>query len=222
MTSPKAIGRNDPCPCGSGKKFKRCCLEQRETAYSLWAEQRDASDQLTGDMMRYAARNFGQRIHEAWQDFNMTEFPSPLGEADPEKQIFMPYFLFHWNPQRPRRKKGARGIVGMITRFYAMEKADSLSELDRLFLDQAATQPVSFHEVLSAEPGEGIALRDVLLGTESEVIERAASRSVRRGDILYAQVWNIREISILGCTTAPTCIPPNRKAEVIALRRKTA
>lgn len=21
------VGRNDPCPCGSGKKFKRCCLE---------------------------------------------------------------------------------------------------------------------------------------------------------------------------------------------------
>lgn len=20
------IGRNDPCPCGSGKKFKRCCI----------------------------------------------------------------------------------------------------------------------------------------------------------------------------------------------------
>ncbi|MBM7070738.1 SEC-C domain-containing protein [Shewanella sp. 202IG2-18] len=22
--SPK-VGRNDPCPCGSGKKFKKCC-----------------------------------------------------------------------------------------------------------------------------------------------------------------------------------------------------
>jgi len=22
------IGRNDPCPCGSGKKFKKCCLEK--------------------------------------------------------------------------------------------------------------------------------------------------------------------------------------------------
>ena len=22
---PKAAGRNDPCPCGSGKKFKKCC-----------------------------------------------------------------------------------------------------------------------------------------------------------------------------------------------------
>jgi SEC-C motif/Protein of unknown function (DUF1186) len=22
----KSVGRNDPCPCGSGKKFKKCCL----------------------------------------------------------------------------------------------------------------------------------------------------------------------------------------------------
>lgn len=24
----KKMGRNDPCPCGSGKKFKRCCIEK--------------------------------------------------------------------------------------------------------------------------------------------------------------------------------------------------
>ncbi len=24
------IGRNDPCPCGSGKKFKKCCLNDHE------------------------------------------------------------------------------------------------------------------------------------------------------------------------------------------------
>lgn len=22
------VGRNDPCPCGSGKKFKQCCLNK--------------------------------------------------------------------------------------------------------------------------------------------------------------------------------------------------
>jgi uncharacterized protein YecA (UPF0149 family) len=22
----KGVGRNSPCPCGSGKKFKKCCL----------------------------------------------------------------------------------------------------------------------------------------------------------------------------------------------------
>jgi len=24
----KKIGRNDPCPCGSGKKYKKCCLKK--------------------------------------------------------------------------------------------------------------------------------------------------------------------------------------------------
>jgi len=24
------IGRNDPCPCGSGKKYKKCCLGREE------------------------------------------------------------------------------------------------------------------------------------------------------------------------------------------------
>lgn len=27
LARPKKIGRNDPCPCGSGKKYKRCCLK---------------------------------------------------------------------------------------------------------------------------------------------------------------------------------------------------
>ncbi len=25
-------GRNDPCPCGSGKKYKKCCMEKDEAA----------------------------------------------------------------------------------------------------------------------------------------------------------------------------------------------
>jgi len=28
------IGRNDPCPCGSGKKYKRCCSEKQQ-AWSM-------------------------------------------------------------------------------------------------------------------------------------------------------------------------------------------
>ncbi len=24
------VGRNDPCPCGSGKKYKKCCLAKDE------------------------------------------------------------------------------------------------------------------------------------------------------------------------------------------------
>lgn len=32
----KKIGRNQPCPCGSGKKYKNCC---RKITYKQWKEQ---------------------------------------------------------------------------------------------------------------------------------------------------------------------------------------
>jgi hypothetical protein len=28
------VGRNDPCPCGSGKKFKKCCLDKVEQGFA--------------------------------------------------------------------------------------------------------------------------------------------------------------------------------------------
>jgi len=28
VVKPPKVGRNDPCPCGSGKKFKHCCLNR--------------------------------------------------------------------------------------------------------------------------------------------------------------------------------------------------
>jgi Protein of unknown function (DUF1186)/SEC-C motif len=31
----KAVGRNDPCPCGSGRKFKKCCLTARGAPTAL-------------------------------------------------------------------------------------------------------------------------------------------------------------------------------------------
>jgi len=32
------IGRNEPCPCGSGNKYKKCCLnkEQQRSDYDNW------------------------------------------------------------------------------------------------------------------------------------------------------------------------------------------
>jgi hypothetical protein len=32
----KKVGRNDPCPCGSGKKFKKCCYEKYEKQRDKW------------------------------------------------------------------------------------------------------------------------------------------------------------------------------------------
>ena len=42
VNSHKRVGRNDLCPCGSGKKFKKCCLNsERLNNPSLGAQQAD-------------------------------------------------------------------------------------------------------------------------------------------------------------------------------------
>ena len=30
LTDKPKVGRNDPCPCGSGLKYKQCCLRKRQ------------------------------------------------------------------------------------------------------------------------------------------------------------------------------------------------
>ncbi|MBU2677487.1 MAG: SEC-C domain-containing protein [Gammaproteobacteria bacterium] len=39
-----AIGRNDPCPCGSGKKFRKCCLGRQEFKLSDGAAAEASAD----------------------------------------------------------------------------------------------------------------------------------------------------------------------------------
>ena len=56
------VGRNDPCPCGSGKKYKKCCESKEtfsieeaqaeelerilQTFYEEYPERRDVSEYL--------------------------------------------------------------------------------------------------------------------------------------------------------------------------------
>ena len=35
VVKPKKVGRNDPCPCGSGKKYKHCCMKKDQEAARL-------------------------------------------------------------------------------------------------------------------------------------------------------------------------------------------
>jgi hypothetical protein len=214
------IGRNDPCPCGSGKKYKHCCLgDHPSSSDSLWSRQRDASDHLTREIMRSAARKFGQQIEDAWRDFHFGERAGAFDENSNEAPIFMPYFLFHWAPSRPRRGRKAVEKGGVVARWFLLENANRLSEMEQQILEQAMTRPISFYEVMSTEPGERIELGEVLTGWKTEVRERTASELVRPGDVLYAQVWSLPGITVLGCC-GPVCIPPGRKAEIIGLRAR--
>lgn len=79
------IGRNDPCPCGSGKKYKQCCHKKK---FPFGKKKFKASVISSGkkppDLME---RTFGNAIRGANGNDKppliTTETPS---EATPEKQ----------------------------------------------------------------------------------------------------------------------------------------
>jgi hypothetical protein len=60
----------------------------------------------------------------------------------------------------------------VVARWYMLEKSKQLTAMERLFLERATTQPLSFYELVWNEPGESMVVRDVLIGGETEVIER--------------------------------------------------
>jgi hypothetical protein len=225
--SHEKVGRNEPCPCGSGKKYKHCCLSNSTIAFpgpkisdTPWTRQRDASDNLTAQLQRHLKRNTGELgdfVLDAWMDFNQDADPVPLNEMPHELSIFSPYLLFEWTPEKALRRSAAKPQGGLLVQSYLKNAANRLSDLEHLILQQAITRPVSFYEIVSVNPGRGARLRDILIGEETEIEEHSGSEMMRTGDVLYAQLWILPEVATLG-RSAPICFPPDKKVEIIKLR----
>lgn len=71
------VGRNDPCPCGSGKKFKNCCIE-KPVKKPLPFKATLLSQPKQIDLM---TRTFGQYIEHA----EKSELPPLPPEVSQEK-----------------------------------------------------------------------------------------------------------------------------------------
>ncbi len=94
-------GRNDPCPCGSGKKYKQCCMKteqpQPEEEF-LWRRIRRAIEGSPMKMLDFSSSHFGRKaLLEAWDDFMPWE-DEPFAMDTPHMPIFMPWFFYGWLP----------------------------------------------------------------------------------------------------------------------------
>jgi hypothetical protein len=63
--SAREIGRNDSCPCGSGLKYKRCCLSRREAAGRTTARLEAGVVELG----RWARAEHDDSYHDAFAEF---------------------------------------------------------------------------------------------------------------------------------------------------------
>lgn len=60
------IGRNEACPCGSGRKFKRCCLGKQQSVSSNLTEAQKAQVSLQNAISKIqkTASQGEQKVHE--------------------------------------------------------------------------------------------------------------------------------------------------------------
>lgn len=228
-------GRNDPCPCGSGRKFKHCCLAQAQQpseAETLLRRLRREIEPLNQELVNEALHRFGDAgLEEAWNEFLFwpgygpaeegEPFDVPFDEDSPYVPVFLSWLVYEWLPDPEDTTVPEREHAATAAQSYLQRKGTRLGAVARNYIEACLAAPFSFFEVLRCDPGHGFRLREILFGEEIEVLERSGSQGARPGDILFAKIVPIEGTALMEACT-PVMIPPRYKPELIGFRQRVA
>jgi len=134
--------------------------------------------------------------------------------------VFIPWFLHEWTPDPvativPKPDLDAFPLGSE----YLRRRGRYSDRLTIQYLESCRDSAFSFLDVVDVTPGSGCIMHDVLTGWEGEAIEKSGSQTLRKGDILFAKVVTVDEVTILdGC--APIAFPPLERAPIIDLRKR--
>ncbi|WP_246942846.1 YecA family protein [Bacillus pinisoli] len=67
------MSRNEPCPCGSGKKYKKCCQQNQPTQLTDILSSELAIQQE--EMLYFAYEEFEDEVEEAVSSYPTEELP---------------------------------------------------------------------------------------------------------------------------------------------------
>ena len=218
-------GRNDPCSCGSGKKYKKCCLpnEVPSVASLTWLKMRRTEGELVPTLLKYAVKSYGEdALGEAWDEFSLWRDvpldPSACPELD---TAFLPWFVFNWIPDNADEEEVDHLPEMPVAIHYLEHKGSRLDTFQHRFITEICEQQYSFFMVTDTNPGESLTLRDLILGREVTVYERQASSTLSKASIIFTRIITMDDASIMvGC--APTVIPPTYHNDFIDLREEMA
>lgn len=168
------IGRNELCPCGSGKKFKKCCGKK--------AKQRAAADALASDRLS---------VYLPMRELTMKFVAKCVMPLCTEK-------MFCSAAERVGISLSDIGMAGnrdtlfSVIGDYAVMMDDSFGDppIKRLIadagkftgdrlraLDMYRQYRYTWLKILDVEPGVGLKCRDLLTGEEGFMMETSLSRS---------------------------------------------
>jgi hypothetical protein len=216
----KMRGRNDPCACGSGRKYKHCCLKIHDSADFAWRQLRAAEGRFVPELFDLALDECDALVPAALDEFFLWDgVPEDYDLTEEFTSFFLPWFVYEFidDPDDPERIDGAPDVS--MASLYLQRHDDELSSIERAFLEAASTSPLSFYAVTRVERGREIALHDILTGADVVVREQTASQTVHPGELLFTRVITLDSVSIMsGC--APLVIPPRWHHTVLDLRER--
>lgn len=220
------IGRNAPCPCGSGKKYKKCCLNKTAVPPEKLQYRRlsEVHDKLFPMLVESGETEFGAMAPQvALAEF--MAWPDPEDAPDEEAMdraahLFWPWYVFNWEycalDDVDQLISGPEDIT--ITELFLQKIKIDPKSLEGRFLMAANRSPYSFHEIVSVDVGHTVNINDVLTGREVLVQEHSGSEFMQKGDLFFGRVVQVDTVSMF-MGLSPNKMPPRMIPEVIQLRR---
>jgi hypothetical protein len=166
LDTKRKLSRNAPCPCGSGRKYKRCCLDTDAAASTSAPPRRgsstqaERSDPLIDMLMTHAVREYGEQF---------TGLVQTLTEGDRAlSQIALPIALYEIPIAEGKTP----------ARHFLAKRGASLGPAQRLALQASLDAYLSIWEVLTIEPGCGFEAVDLLTGRRTFIHEVSGTRGL--------------------------------------------
>lgn len=181
------LGRNELCPCGSGKKYKRCCLNKdvisERANRKVELSQKQYSD-LYAKIYEYSRQEkFKEEYKKAQEMFYIVE-DEEINKSF--ERFFNTYFM---QDHIMENKK-------VMTVEFFEENKDTLNTFEINVLRSLFESYVSIYEVKEITPGK-ILLQDCLTKKEVYTEDVNLLRSFKVGSCMIARIVDIEETSIL-------------------------
>lgn len=161
------VGRNAPCPCGSGRKHKACCLGRPAPL-----------DDRTGWLYEKALAFAHRRESREW----LVDLAEELaGGEDPDPEALLLAL------GEPLVADIALFECGLLAQFLAA-RGPLLPADERELAERWLSCPRALFEIAEVASGEGLALRDTRTGAATRVRERLGSTGREPGELLLARV----------------------------------
>ena len=182
----KKLGRNDPCPCGSGKKYKQCCLKPGNLP-------RDSDrSEAVPKAIQWLFTKYGKTARESLDE----GFFGGLDDDEYAMLLGLPGDSYEGIMINAMEWLLAEGVMTLKRQDHRI--ADLLLSLggplfsaeQRQWLELLIAMPLRLYEIVEVMPGESMTLQDVLLPGRPPVLirEKSGSRQANPFDLMAARI----------------------------------